>query len=119
MSRGAQDCLKLLRKYARRYERIYPYQCTLARQMGIKKRYLRKLLLELKRAGLLIVHMEGRTSAIYELVGESLGPLEHNPITVPKRKPPNLETTPEYVWNQDGILIENPDWAKAFLGRSA
>lgn len=70
LSRGANKCFDLMRWYAARFREIYPYQETIARRLGIKQRQLRKYLLELKNAGLLAIHKQGRAPAVYQLFAD-------------------------------------------------
>ena len=51
LSRGARRCLQLLRSYAARSGRAFPYQATLAAQLDVKPRMVRYYLAELKAAG--------------------------------------------------------------------
>lgn len=70
LSRGAQRCIKLLRRYARRYKCVFPYRSTLAKELNCSLRQLDNYIAELKRAGLVSVFQSGPQPANYEVLAE-------------------------------------------------
>jgi hypothetical protein len=64
ISRGARQCFEYLRK---RGTRAFPFQETIARELGCKERQVRNYLFELKSAGVLVVKKRQRSSAEYVL----------------------------------------------------
>jgi len=65
LSRGAQRLLALIESYARRSGQAFPFQKQLANRMDISEQMVRRYLLELKRAGRVVVQKRGQTSALY------------------------------------------------------
>jgi len=65
LSRGARDCLKLIRWYAARHTRVFPSQAKLAKSLGVSDRQVRTYLAELREAELVLVHQggDGRTAS--------------------------------------------------------
>jgi hypothetical protein len=68
LSRGAQRLLKILRRYAARYDVIFPYRSTLAKEMNVSPRQLSNYIAELKNAGLVAVFQSGPQPATYQVV---------------------------------------------------
>ena len=123
LSRGARRCLQLLRSYAARSGRAFPYQAKLAAQLDVKPRMVRYYLAELKAAGFVEkVLKRQHSSAEYCLSGCQSdcrsGP--PYPITDLKpsitseqqpRKPMGVEIPEEWIdaggsWS--GRMVRNP-----------
>lgn len=140
LSRGAERLLDRLFWYAARYRRIYPHQSKLADGLKVSSGTLRRWLLELKRAGLLIVRKCGRNAAEYELQEAAIGQRfaqinERSKSSLrtvdalsghyssssssissrkpPCRKPPQMETytePPMQITSEAGRRDINPAW---------
>ncbi len=68
LSPGAQRLLDALKDYTCRYDRVFPFQKTLAEKLRCSIQTIRRWVAELKKAGAVAVKKCGRTSATYTLV---------------------------------------------------
>ena len=67
LSRSASDLLDLLCWYGKKFRLIYPTQQRLADHLNLKIRQIRRLVRELRDAGLMVVERAGRKAAEYLL----------------------------------------------------
>jgi Helix-turn-helix domain len=119
LSSGARRCLFLLRSFAGKTGRAFPYQRTIADKLGVEPRMVRYYLAELKACGLVEkVLKRQHSSAEYCLSdcrsdcrsGSSTPITELKPITSDKlgRKPPTVEIPEECLRNEYGRVSLNP-----------
>jgi hypothetical protein len=123
MSRGALRCLALLQSYAAKSGRAFPFQKTLAAQLEVDVRTVKRYVHELCAAGELKVRRRQHSSAEYEFQkGQNV------PSNVPSGVPSGRRflsekrmSTVSIVWPKDKNRIPEPnreatailDWAKA------
>jgi len=67
LSRGARRLLDLLKSFARRSGRAFPFQKTLAEKLEVKIRTIKRWVRELREAGLIAVRRRQHSSAEYEI----------------------------------------------------
>jgi hypothetical protein len=70
LSRGAENLLKLLRWYQKKFKRVFPLQEKLASFCKVTIRQLQRYLQELRDAALIIVKKHGHLSAEYFVAQE-------------------------------------------------
>ena len=67
LSRGARRLLDLLKSFARRSGRAFPFQKTLAEKLEVKIRTIKRWVRELREGGLIAVRRRQHSSAEYEI----------------------------------------------------
>lgn len=113
LSRGALRLLKILRRYAARYDCVFPYRSTLAKEMNVSPRQLSNYIAELKRAGLIEVFQSGPQPATYQVVAAenckaSAKLLQSNGKASWFYPYMSLRTTQEEMRRRFPMQIENP-----------
>lgn len=113
LSRGAVALLKILKRYSRRYDMVFPYRSTLAKEMNVSPRQLSNYIAELKKAGFLHVSQSGPQPATYQLLADenckAIAKLLQSKFKASSRYPyMNLRTTQEEMRLRFPMEIETP-----------
>lgn len=126
LSRGARRCLKILRRYARRYNCVFPYRSTIAKELDVSPRQFDRYISELKLAGLVTVSQSGPQPANYQIDagqnGEATSKLRRSNVEASRFAPYiNRRITQEEMRARFPMEVETPspevvgllEWADA------